>query len=161
MTTTYSDHSPLEQRNAEICALRNGGASYPHIAHTCSLSVEAVRGICLKDQFIKQREQRKQNQSELKEDTDLYVLMVEQNRIYREQGGCAGLPLQSYHQVLQFWPKQGHSGFPPIEFLFDLPLEEFAKKRGVGRNILSFIVSVRESLGKPYSKGDDNHGQCL
>lgn len=34
MTMIHNELSPMEQRNAEICAMHKNGASYHHIAHT-------------------------------------------------------------------------------------------------------------------------------
>ena len=161
MTTIHNTISPLEQRNREICAMHKDGASYHHIAHTYNLSVEAVRGVCLKEQFLSQREQRKQNHSDLMQDTDLYMLMVEQNHFHREQGGLSALPLRSYNRVCHFWRTQGNNGYPTIEFLLHLPMEEFAAMRNVGISIVSFITAVQDNYKKTHNFGGDSHGQCL
>ena len=161
MTMIHNDLSPTEQRNAEICAMHKNGASYHHIAHTYNLSVEAVRGVCLKDQFLSQREQRKQNHSDLKEDTNLYVLMVEHNRFYRKQGGLSALPLRSYNRVCHFWRVKGNNGYPTVEFFLQLPVGEFAAMRNVGEGIMSFITTVQDNYKKTHNFGGDSRGQRL
>lgn len=161
MTMIPNVISPLEQRNSEICAMRNGGSSYHHIAHTYGLSVEAVRCVCLKEQFLSQREQRKRNHSELMQDTDLYILMVEQNHFHREQGGLSALPLRSYNRVCHFWRTKGHSGYPTIEFFLHLPIWEFSAMRNVGEGVISFITTVQDNYKRTHYSGGDSLGQRL
>lgn len=161
MTMIHNDLTPMEQRNADICAMHKNGASYHHIAHKYNLSVEAVRGVCLKDKFLSEREQRKQNHSGLKEDTDLYVLMVEHNRFYRKQGGLSALPLRSYNRVCHFWQIKGNDGYPTVEFFLQLPIDEFAAMRNVGEGVISFITAVQENYKRSYNYGGDSLGQRL
>ena len=133
-----------KQRNAEIYRLKQQGVTQATLARQFGLSPEWIRRICEEQERHEGRAERIALGSREKEDTDLYILLVEKNAYDATAGRKSKTPLQAYHCVWRKWHRDGNEGYPTPEYFQELTEEEIQAIPGVGKAIESFLKKVQE-----------------
>ena len=136
----------LAARNAEIYALKQQGITQAQLACQYGLSPEWIRRICEDHERRSRRSERIASGKIEKEDTDLYLLLVEKNAFIAPSGCASEMPLQAYHCVCRKWHQDGNDGYPTLEYYRRMTEEEIKAIPGVGKVIEAFIGRVKEDV---------------
>ncbi len=124
-------------RDAAIRERRAAGESYTAIAADYGLSRQRVCDIC----------RGTVPSPGSKEDTKLYRFLTEECAFLTANGKKSKVPLLAYDLVWWAWSKQGHGGYPTMDFFISMSERQILLIPKAGTAVCAFLKKAQSKLG--------------